>query len=112
MRLFFILASLLASSCSSTGYSSADRQVSDCFAMSIVYKNMAEFTNAPSEQKRAMEVLNRHYTSVFQNTVARLSEKNGDVNGYSAMTKKTMRQVADAPLEWKDRFIHCAPHRT
>jgi hypothetical protein len=112
MRRLFILAPLLVSSCSAADFSASDRLVSECFAMSIVYKNMAKFTDAPSDQQRTMETLNRHYTNVFQNTVARISEGDGDVNGYSAMTKKTMRQVADAPLEWKDRFMRCTPERT
>ncbi len=108
MRLRKLALALIATSCSAGAFSTEDKKTSECFAMSIVYKNIAEGTSSPHSQIEALKSINTSYTRIFQNTVAQITENNGDVNSYSAMTKDIMKEVAADPLKWETKFRRCA----
>lgn len=108
MQIFLgLVISANVAACSASQFTLEEKNVSECFAISVVYNGISKKSGAPAGQVASLNEMSKRYQRKFEESVSNLSRKDGDINKYSAITKEKMRLVADNPLNYKQEFARC-----
>jgi hypothetical protein len=109
VRTMPLLAALMMVSACGSASGSTPREVdtAHCYAMSLVFSDLANFAKAPPPQREALAKVRSHFATKFQNAVADVVTRGGDVNGLSEQTMAFLEEVKKDPLKRKDDFRKC-----
>ena len=109
VRRTMLLATLLMTSAcgSASGRTPGELETAHCYAMSLVFNDLVNFANAPVRQREALAKVRIYFTTKFQNAVAEIATRGGDLNGLSEHTKAFLEEVKEDPLKWQDDFRRC-----
>lgn len=101
-------ALMMISACGSAGgRTSPEMKTGRCFAMSLVFSDLVKVMGASAREREAIARIRIHFTTKFQNAVADVATRGGDVNSLSEQTKAFLEEVKESPLKWESDFRDC-----
>ncbi len=104
--LAWLIIGLLAG-CSTNNFSEQENDASQCFAIAIAFKEIIRQSGAPLDKLDSAERILRVQRNRFEKNVADLSSRGGDLNSYTALTKRTASLVNRNPQEWREKYLAC-----